>query len=129
VLHYLLVNESSLLLAYKASLTNAHPPLIYLLLYVFRFLGHSEIILRLPLVLTGTAFCWFVFKWTRTLFGEVASLIAVIVAAFSPTLIALSAEVREYALLLFCAAAALYFLERAFERESVRTMWLFSSFL
>ena len=128
-LHYLLMNEPSLLLAYKASLTNAHPPLIYLLLYGIHLLGRSELILRLPLVLAGTAFCWFIFKWVRTLFGEAASLFALIIAAFSPTLIALSAEVREYALLLFCMAAALYFLERAFQEKSVATMWLFSAFL
>ena len=129
VLHYFLMNQPSLLLAYKASLTNAHPPLVYLLLYVFNFAGHSELALRLPLVLAGTASCWFIFKWIRTLFGGPASLIAIIVAAFSPALIALSAEVREYALLLFCMAAALYFLERAFEENSVPRMWWFSLFL
>src|ERR1700730_15206978 len=129
VLHYLLIDEPSLFLAYKASLTNAHPPLIYLLLYVFHLAGHSEFVLRLPLVLAGTASCWFIFKWMRALFGGPAGLIALIVAAFSPALIALSAEVREYALLLFCMAAALYFLERAFEGKSVPTMWGFSLFL
>lgn len=129
ILHYFLINEPSLFLAYKASLTNAHPPLVYLLLYVFHFAGHSEFVLRLPLVLAGTASCWFLYKWIRALFGEAAGLIALIIAAFSPALIALSAEVREYALLLFCMAAALYFLERAFEEKSVRTMWCFSLFL
>jgi len=128
-LHYLLINQPSLYLAYKASLTNAHPPLIYLLLYTCHLRGRSELTLRLPLVLAGTAFCWFAFKWVQTLIGEAASLIALIVVAFSPTLIALSAEVREYALLLFCVTAALYFLERAFVQKSVRAMWVFSSFL
>jgi dolichyl-phosphate-mannose-protein mannosyltransferase len=128
-LHYLLMNEPSFLLAYKASLTNAHPPLIYALLYGAHLLGRSELMLRLPLVLAGTAFCWFTFKWVRTLFGEPAALFALIIAAFSPTMIALSAELREYALLLFFMVAALYFLERAFEQSSIRTMWLFSAFL
>src|SRR5437879_10955108 len=109
-----LINEPSLVLAYKASLTNVHPPLVYLLLYFFHWMARSELILRLPLVFAGTAFCWFIFKWIHALFGGTASLIAVFVAAFSPALVALSAEVREYALLLFCMAAALYFLERAF---------------
>jgi hypothetical protein len=129
VLHYLLINQPSLFLAYKASLTNAHPPLVYLLLYVFHFVGHSELVLRLPLVLAGTAFCWLTFKWIRSLFGGPAGLIALILAAFSPALIALSAEVREYALLLFCMSAALCLLERAFAEKSVRTMWCFSLFL
>jgi Dolichyl-phosphate-mannose-protein mannosyltransferase len=128
-LHYLLMNEPSLLLAYKASLTNAHPPLIYLLLYGAHLLGRSELMVRLPLVLAGTAFCWFIFKWVRALFGKAGGLFALIVAAFSPTMIALSAEVREYALLLFCMAAALYFLERSLEEGSAGTMWFFSVFL
>src|SRR4029077_7033039 len=51
ILHYFLINEPSLFLANKASPKNAHPPLVYLLLYVFHFAGHSEFVLRLPLVL------------------------------------------------------------------------------
>lgn len=128
-LHYFLFDQASLLLAYKASLTNAHPPLIYVLLYFWRFLGRSELMLRLPLVFAGTAFCWFTFKWIGALFGRLAGLIGLIAVAFSPDLVALSAEVREYALLLFCMTAALYFLERAFEKRSARAMWVFSLFL
>ena len=128
-LHYLLINQPSAFLAYKTSLSNAHPPLLFLLLYFWHFLSHSELMFRLPSVLAGTAFCWFTFKWIRIVFGRAASLIGVIVAAFSPALIALSAQVREYALLLFCMGAALYFLELAFQEESVRSMWYFSAFL
>ena len=128
-LHYLLIHQPSAFLAYKASLSNAHPPLTFLLLYFWQFLGHSELMFRLPSVLTGTAFCWFMYKWIGLVFGRPASLIGVTFAAFSPALIALSAQVREYALLLFCMAAALYFLERAFQDESVSQMWYFSAFL
>ncbi|MGC1188336.1 MAG: glycosyltransferase family 39 protein [Candidatus Acidiferrales bacterium] len=128
-LDYLLINQPSAFLAYKASLTNAHPPLIYILIYFWHFLGRSELMLRLPSVLAGTAFCWVIFKWIKIVFGEAASLIGVIFAAFSPALIALSAELRQYAVLLFCMAAALYFLERAFEEVSAVRMWCFSVFL
>jgi hypothetical protein len=128
-LHYDLINQPSVFLAYKASLSNAHPPLLFLLLYFWHFLGHSELMLRLPSVLVGTAFCWFTFKWIGIVFGRAASLIGVIVAAFSPPLIALSAQLREYALLLFCVGGALYFLELAFREESVSSMWYFSVFL
>jgi 4-amino-4-deoxy-L-arabinose transferase-like glycosyltransferase len=128
-LHYMLLNQSSLSLAYKASVTNAHPPLIYLVVYFLHFLGRSEWMLRLPSVLAGTALCWFVFKWIGIVFGKAASVIGVVMAAFSPALIALSAQLRSYALLLFGIAAALYFLERAFQEKSVREMWYFSGFL
>ena len=128
-LHYLLINQPSAFLAYKASLTNAHPPLLYLLLYYWHFLGRSELMLRLPSVFAGTALCWVAFKWIGMVFGKTASLIGLILVAFSPALITLSAEVREYALLLFCMATALYILERAFQEKSVRGMWHFSVFL
>jgi len=128
-LHYLLINQPSAFLAYKASLTNAHPPLLYLLLYCWHFLGRSELMLRLPSVFAGTALCWVAFKWIGIVFGRTASLIGLILVAFSPALVTLSAEVREYALLLFCMGAALYFLELAFQEKSVRGMWYFSAFL
>jgi hypothetical protein len=132
-LHYLILNQPSAFQAYKASLTNAHPPLIYLVLYAWHFLGRSELMLRLPSVLAGTAFCWAAFQWIKIIFGRAAALIGVILCAFSPALIALSAEVRAYALLLFCMGGALYFLARAFEEKvegkSVRRMGWFTGFL
>lgn len=129
ILHYLLINQPSLFLAYHASLSNAHPPLIYVLLYACHLAGRSELVLRFPLILAGTAFCWFTFEWIQMLFGGAAGLFALIVVAFSPIQIALSAEIREYALLLCCMAGALYFLERALQEKSLRTMWYFSCFL
>ena len=132
-MHYQILNQASAFQAYKASLTNAHPPLIFLLIYFWHFLGRSELMLRLPSVLAGTAFCWAAYQWIKIVFGRATALIGIIFCAFTPALIALSAELRGYALLLFCIGAALYFLARAFEEESeeksARQMWYFSSFL
>jgi hypothetical protein len=82
--------------------------------------------LRLPSVFAGTAFCWFTFKWMEISFSRAASLIALILVAFSPTLIGLSAELRGYPLLLFFMAAALYYFEAAAQEKSARKMWYFS---
>ena len=132
-LHYLILNQPSAFQAYKASLTNAHPPLIYLVVYAWHFLGRSELMLRLPSVLAGTAFCWFAFRWIKKIFGSAAALIGVILCAFSPALIALSAELRAYALLLFGCGGALYFLARAMEEKaeakSLRQILWFTGFL
>jgi len=128
-LHYLIINQPSLWLAYKASLTNAHPPLIYFVVYAWRYLGRSELMLRMPSVLAGTVFCWLTYKWIRIAAGEAASLIAVIFLAFSPATVSLSAELRAYGLMLGCVGGALYFLAQAFDKESVRQMWLFSALL
>ena len=127
--HYLILNQPSLLLAYKASLTNAHPPLIYVLVYFLRFLGRSEWMLRMPSVLAGVALCWVAYKWIGLIFGKVVGLIALILISFSPAFIALSAELRSYALLLFFETAALYFLELALQEKSARQMWYCSAFL
>jgi len=128
-LHYLIINHNSALSAYRVSLTNAHPPLIYLLVYYWRFLGRSELMLRFPSVLAGTGLCWMAYKWIRILFGKTAGVIGLILVAFAPSLIAVSAELRAYALLLFCESAALYFIEMAFQEKSVRKMWYFAIFL
>src|SRR5260221_2842162 len=79
--------------------------------------------LRLPSVFAGTAFCWFTFKWLEISFSRTASFIALIVVAFSPTLIGLSAELREYSLLLFFMAAALYYFEAALREKTPREIW------
>jgi uncharacterized membrane protein len=128
-LHYLLANQSTWPLAYKASLTNAHPPLLTFVLHFWRELGTSEFVLRLPSVIAGTAFCWIFFKWLRLILGEVTGFIGLILVSFLPPLIALSAEVRQYALLLFFLAAAAYCLERAFAGNSAGMMLLSAIFL
>src|SRR5207245_9943592 len=58
VLHYLLSAEPSFDMAYKASLTTAHPPLLIVLLHYWRLLRHSESVFRLPSVLGGREYCW-----------------------------------------------------------------------
>ena len=128
-LHYLLANQSTWLLAYKASLTNAHPPLLTFVLYFWRQLGTSELMLRLPSVLAGTAFCWIFFKWLSRIFGRLTGFIGLILVSFLPPLIALSAEVRQYALLLFFLSAAAYLLERALAENSAAMMLLSAIFL
>jgi len=128
-LHYSLIHQPSVLLAYKASLTNAHPPLLFMVVYFWQFLGRSELMLRMPSVLAGTASCWIAFKWVSKLFGRAAGAISVVLVTFSPCMIALSAELREYAVLLFCIGCALYFLAEAFEQNSARRVWFFTLFL
>src|SRR5580704_627701 len=117
-LHYLLSCQSSWRLAYLASLTNAHPPLLTLLLYFWRGLGASELFLRFPSVIAGTGFCWILFKWLTRILGPVTGFIGLILVSFLPPPIELAAEVRQYALLLFFLAGAAYLLERALAENS-----------
>ncbi|HWY53989.1 MAG TPA: glycosyltransferase family 39 protein [Terriglobales bacterium] len=123
-LHYLLANQPSWLLAYKASLTNAHPPLLTILLYFWRGVGTSEFVLRLPSVIAGTIFCWIFFKWLTRILGLAAGFIGLILVTFLPPTIALATEVRQYALLLLFLASATYLLERAVAENSAGLMLL-----
>jgi Dolichyl-phosphate-mannose-protein mannosyltransferase len=125
-LHFRLANQPSLALAYKASLTAAHPPLFILLLYYWRALGASELWLRLPSVLAGAAFCWVFHKWLSKAAGKLAGFIGLLFVAFLPPIVLIAAEVRQYALLLVFLAAALYFLDGAFQQNSPSRMAAFS---
>ncbi|HXP85932.1 MAG TPA: glycosyltransferase family 39 protein [Bryobacteraceae bacterium] len=128
-LHHLLVNQTSLLGAYRASLTNAHPPLYFALLYYWRFIGNSEVMLRLPSVLASTAAGWMAYRWIAMVLSRAEGLITLLLTAFSPMLIGLGAEVRNYSLLLLCMASALFFLERAFRDQKVSSIAYSSLFL
>lgn len=128
-LHNLLAAQSSLSLAYKAALTNAHPPLLILLLYYWRSLGQSELMLRMPSVIAGTANCWIAYQWLKLVTDRSTAFVGLLILSLSPSLIGLSAEIRQYALLLFFMACCLYFSERALRENSLRFMALCSASL
>jgi len=128
-LHFRLANQPSLALAYKASLTAAHPPLLILLLHYWRVLGTSDLWLRLPSVLAGAAFCWMFYKWLANAAGQMAGFIGLLFIAFLPPIVLLFAEVRQYPLLLAFLASALYFLDEAFAKNSLWRMAASSLFL
>ncbi len=125
-LHFRLANQVSLALAYKESLTAAHPPLLILLLYYWRALGTSELWLRLPSVLAGTVFCWMFYKWLSKAAGGLAGFIGLLFVAFLPPFIRFAAEVRQYSLLLAFLVSALYFLDEAFAKNSASRIATFA---
>jgi hypothetical protein len=128
-LHFFIANQSSWALAYQASLTMAHPPLLILLVYAWRNIGTSELVLRLPAILAGTAFCWVFFKWLNHLVGKSVALTGLIFVSLLPPLVLLSAEVRQYEFLLLFIVSAAYFLERALVESSAGFMLLSSAFI
>ena len=125
-LHNLLASQSTVGLAYKAHLTTAHPPLLLLVLHYWRWLGQSPLMLRMPSVLAGTAFCWLVYLWLKKVTDRSTAFIGLLLVSFAPSLIGLSAEIRQYALLLFFIAGCLFVSERAIQKDSLALMVLFS---
>jgi hypothetical protein len=121
-LHFFIANRSSLDAAYRASLTQAHPPLMFFLLYGLRSFGSSEFVLRLPSILTGTLFCWIFFKWLIRILGPAVALTGLVFAALLPPMVSVTAQVRQYGLLLLFLISGAWFLERALEENSARLM-------
>ncbi len=120
--HFTLANQASAHLAYKASLTISHPPLLILVVHYWRLLGTSALMLRLPSVIAGAAFCWVFCQWLTLVAGRAAALAGLIFAAFLGPMISTAAEVRQNPLLLVFAASAIYLFDRALEEDSVVAM-------
>ena len=128
-LHFFVANKTSWWLTYRASLTVSHPPLLIFLLRLWRGLGTSELMLRLPSILAGLVFCWLAFRWLRLLFDDAVVWTAFTFVIFLPSSIDLSTEVRQYALLLMFAMGSAYYLERALQTNSRAAMIAYGVFL
>lgn len=124
--HYSVANQSSLVEAYRASLSLAHPPLMIFVLYFWKHLGASDVMIRLPGVIAGSVFCWVFYTWLAFLFGRTVAWCGLVFAAFLPPMIVLSAELRQYSWLLLFSCLALYFVERSLAEDSAHLMWLSS---
>ena len=117
-LHLRLASPESLREVYLETLTNAHPPLFFVLLHFWqRLVGAGWQLCLLP-VAFGTAFLWVAHRWARSLFGAAASLTLLALLAFLPSVVLVSAELRGYATVLFLVACALAAFERALVRAS-----------
>jgi len=90
-------------------LSEAHPPLYFLLLYAWTLaLGTSDIVLRLFSILCSLACLPFVASIARRLGGHGAVLPSCALFAFSPLTIFFATEGRMYSLLLLCVLAVMW---------------------
>ncbi len=124
-----MVNVTGLADVYNNSRWNAHPPLFFLILHFWLRLGRSEFILRLLPAIFGAGFLWFAYRWAGRLFGRAAGILTLLLLAFSPALLPLSAEVRGYSLLLLLSASTLAAFEKAVQARSPAGMAVFSLLL
>jgi hypothetical protein len=124
VMHFAAANQPTWVQTYKVSLAISHPPLLIFVEHLWRVLGTSELMLRMPSILAGMAFCWFTFRWAETLFENSVVWMVFVFDLFLPSSIELSTEIRQYALFLAFAMGSAYFLERAFAKNSAGTMLL-----
>ena len=121
-LHLDIARKATVVDTYRATLTNAHPPLFELLLYFWqRIVGPGWQLCLLPAA-CGTAFLWAAYKWGASLFGKSSALLMLALLAFLPSFVLLSSELRGYSLMLWLVASSLAALELAFRKASSR--WL-----
>jgi hypothetical protein len=118
--HFNAARPNTWLGAYHESIRLAHPPLFVLVLHAFLILGRSEMILRLPSLLAGTAALWITFIWLRRSLGAIPALAGLLFMAVLPAAISASSEVRQYGLQLLFICSALYATERALAEQSNR---------
>lgn len=121
---FLVANQPNLSAVIQAGLTQPHPPLTFILLYFWRLLGTSELWLRLFSVLTGTAAVFFLYRYLRLKLDQHTALSGAVLFSFLPAVVGLSAEVRQYALLLFLMTVALYLLELGFSQSRSGALFL-----
>jgi hypothetical protein len=74
-LHLELASPTNLLGVYRASLSNAHPPLFILLLHFWHGIVGPGWQLSLLSVAFGTAFLWVAYRWADSLFGKGPALV------------------------------------------------------
>ncbi len=125
--NYLAIDEPTLGAALRSAMTdNPHPPLYYVLLYLWRQFGDSDFWLRLLSLLAGTATIWVVYHWLARAINRTTAIGGAFLLAFATQHINLSAELRAYTVLLLLLASAFYFMERALAERSALMMVLFS---
>jgi hypothetical protein len=127
VYNYLAINEPSLGAAFRSAMSdNPHPPLYYILLFLWHQLGDSDLWLRLLSVLAGTAGLWVAYQWLARAVNKTTAIAGVFLLTFATQHVNLSAELRAYTVLLLLLVTALCFLERALQERSAIMMALYS---
>ncbi|HKR95032.1 MAG TPA: glycosyltransferase family 39 protein, partial [Candidatus Angelobacter sp.] len=89
-----------------------------LFLHYWSLFGRSEFFLRLPFVIAGTLFCWVMFLWIRKVAGKAAGCFGSAMFLFAPSLISVTAEIRQYSFLLLFCSCCLYWLQRALQNDN-----------
>jgi uncharacterized membrane protein len=96
------------------------PPLYYLLLhFVLRFNDSESAARALSTIFSIAAIPWF-YALARDLFDQRVASIAALLLVLNPLQVFYAQEARMYALLVFCALAAMFFFARAWRKDCAR---------
>jgi len=100
----------------------AQPPLYYFVLYLFRYMGTNEVILRLPSVIFGILTIALVYKVGKIFFGTKEGLIGAFLLSISTFHVYYSQEARMYTLLALLSLLSFYFFYKSI-KENRKTLW------
>jgi len=100
----------------------AQPPLYYFVLYLFRYMGTNEVILRLPSVVFGILTIALLYKVGKVFFGAKEGLIGAFLLSISTLHVYYSQEARMYILLGFLSLLSLFFFYKSI-KENKNTFW------
>lgn len=122
-----LMGKQGTLLTY--ALGDYQPPLYHLIGYITtHLLGYSEIVLRLPSLLSGLFTVYFETKIGELIGNKKVGIIAGLLAATSPLLIYYSQEGRTYAMTTFLVTASFYYFIQLLKSKNTRSYILYSLF-
>ena len=99
------------MMAYIAT-RDVHPPLYYILIKIWRNLGDSEVLLRLPSAVFGVAAVAYMWSLVEEHWGAAAAAASSLLLATSAAAIYFSQEARMYSLLLLLTVLSLRFFLR-----------------
>jgi hypothetical protein len=113
----------------ESNLRGTAPPFFFFVVHYTQQIANSEFFVRLPFLLSGCLFPWVIYKWLERLNLPTAALTSFLILEFSPNLIALTTQIRGYAIALLLTSLAIYFLERALQLRAIPSLLLSATFL
>jgi len=99
-----------------------HPPLFFIILHFFRYVGDNEFILRLPAAIFGILTILLIYKVGKLFFGTREALISAFLLSISTFHIDYSQQVRMYTVFSFFSVLSLFFLYKAL-KEYRKEFW------
>ena len=106
-----------------ASPDNTHPPLYYVILHFFLYLGKSEFFMRLPSVIFSILCIPLIYKLGKDFFDFRVGLLSAFLLSISPMLYDYAREARMYTLLILLSLLSLYFFFSAIRKNEVK-LWI-----
>jgi len=103
---------------------SGHPPLYFIILHFFRYMGTNEFVLRLPSVIFGVSTILLSYMIGKLLFGTKEGLVSAFLLSISTMHIYYSQEARMYSLLAFLSLSSLFFFYKSIREKNKVGTWI-----